>query len=76
MFFIVAEPQIYSEKEAKRAGRKSFCGKVWSLMKLVYKACKEDKALLIGIIVSNVSRNQAMFMQIAYPAWLSSFVPD
>jgi hypothetical protein len=57
MFFIISEPQIYNEKEARRAGRKSFCGKVWSLMKLVYKACKQDKTLFIGIIASNITRN-------------------
>jgi predicted MFS family arabinose efflux permease len=58
MFFSVSEPIIYNEKEAKRAGRKSFCGKVWSLTKLVGKACMADKALLIGIIASNITRNQ------------------
>jgi MFS family permease len=75
MFFVVAEPiGMYNEKEAKRAARKSFCGKVWSLMKLVFKACKKDKALLIGIIASNIARNQTMLMQVTYPQWLQSFV--
>jgi MFS family permease len=68
MLFVVAEPiGVYNEKEAKRAGRKSFCSKVWSLMKLVVKACKADKALLIGIIASNIARNQTMLMQVTFP---------
>lgn len=75
MHFVVAEPQgVYNEKEARRADRKSFCGKVWSLMKLVVKACKADKALLIGIIASNIARNQTMLMQVTYPQWLLTFV--
>lgn len=74
MFFCIDEPNIYTEKEAKRAGRKSFCGKVWSLMKLVYKACKADKALFIGIIASNIARNQSMLQQITYNEWLYSYV--
>lgn len=74
MFFCVSEPNIYNEKEAKRAGRKSFCGKVWSLSKLVIKACKADKALLVGIIASNIARNQTMVQQITFNQWLGTFV--
>jgi hypothetical protein len=36
-------------------------------MKLVVKACKADKALLIGIIASNIARNQTMLMQVTFP---------
>jgi predicted MFS family arabinose efflux permease len=61
MFFMIAEPQnVYDEKEAKRAKRKSFFGKVWSLMKLVVKACKADKALFIGLISFLIARNVTM----------------
>jgi MFS family permease len=61
MYFLVCEPEgVYNEKEARRANRHSFCGKVWSLSKLVIKACQADKALLIGTIAFCVAKNVTM----------------
>jgi hypothetical protein len=74
MSFIVVDPMIMNEKEARRQGRKSFCGKVWSLTKLVGKACIADKSLTIGIIAASISRNQTMLQQITYNKWLTTFV--
>jgi len=36
---MIQEPQTMNEKEQKRQGKKGFCGKVWSSLKQVYKAC-------------------------------------
>jgi uncharacterized protein involved in propanediol utilization len=74
MSFIVVDPTIMNEKEARRQGRKSFCGKVWSLTKLVGKACKLDKSLLIGIIAASICRNSTMLQQITFNKWLNTFV--
>ena len=73
---MISEPIIMNEKESKRQGRKSFCGKIWSLTKLVGKACKADKALTIGIIAASISRNQTMVQQITFNKWLASFGLD
>lgn len=57
MYFMVDEPiGVMTEKETRRAGRKSFMGKVWSLMKQVFKACKADRALFLAILLSSSCR--------------------
>lgn len=58
--FMITEPKIMDDREARRQGRKSLCGKVVSLTKLVWKACKADHALAIGMIAMAVSRNGSM----------------
>lgn len=74
MFFMVDEPIVMDAKEARRAGRKSFCGKIWSLMKQVYKANKADHSLFIGIILSAFARIVVMLQQITYPQWCRSYI--
>ena len=60
IFFMVTEPEIMSAKEARRQGKKSFFGKIQSILKLTYKACKEDHALAIGLFALSISRNGGM----------------
>jgi uncharacterized membrane protein AbrB (regulator of aidB expression) len=69
----ISEPNILNKKEAKRHGKKSICGKVWSLCKLTFKACRQDTALFIGLLAFSISRNFAMVSQITLPLWLASF---
>lgn len=54
---MIQEPQVMTDREARRQGRKSVCGKVWSSLKQVYKACQQDHALGIALIAVLVSRN-------------------
>lgn len=74
MFMIVDEPIIMDAKETRRAGRKSCCGQIWSLMKQVYKACKVDPALFIGICLASSARIVVMVQQITFPQWQRSYI--
>ena len=40
LYFMVSEPNIYSEKEEKRHNKKSFCRKLGSMLKQAWLACK------------------------------------
>ena len=40
VYFMISEPSIYNEKEEKRKNKKSFCGKLFSMLRQAYKACK------------------------------------
>lgn len=59
VFLMVSEPQIMDAKETKHQGKKSFCGRLFSMLKMAYKACKQDHALLISLIGLIPSRNTA-----------------
>ena len=59
VYFMVSEPVILNDKEERHKNRKSFCGKLWSMLRLAYKACKQDPALLISLIGLIPSRNTA-----------------
>lgn len=48
---------------------------MWSLIKLVVKACRADKALLIGILGCAIARNVTMVQQITFPQFMQSFFP-
>lgn len=74
MFFMVDEPIVLDAKEEKRAARKSFCGKIWSLMKQVYKALRADRALFIGILLCSIMKNVVMLQQITYPQWCRAYI--
>ena len=63
------------EKEAKRQDRKSFCGKIWSLLKLALKACKADIALTIGILAANIMKNSITIQSVTFNEWILSFTP-
>mgnify|MGYP000312498343 CR=1 FL=1 len=39
-FKLIQEPSVMTDKEARRQGRKSFCGKIYSMLKQTAKACK------------------------------------
>lgn len=39
VFFMITEPDVRNDKEQKRNDRKSFCGKLFSMLKQAYKAC-------------------------------------
>ena len=39
-YLMITEPNVRNEKENKRHGRKSFCGKIGSNLRQAYKACK------------------------------------
>lgn len=56
---MITEPDVRNEKEAKRHGKKSFCGKLVSMLRQAYKACMQDPALLISLIGLIPSRNTA-----------------
>ena len=58
-FFMITEPEIYTEKEERHKNKKSFCGRLFSMLKQAYKACMQDPALLISLIALIPSRNTA-----------------
>ena len=57
---MIKEPDQMSDKEKKKMGRKSMCGKVYSVLKQTFNACRKDPALAIGLIAISISRNGAM----------------
>ena len=59
LFFMITEPEIMDAKEERHQMKKSFCGRVYSMLKQAYKACKQDPALLISLIGLIPSRNTA-----------------
>lgn len=59
VYFMISEPQIMNAKEEKHSNKKSFCGKLFSMLRQAYKACKQDHALLISLIGLIPSRNTA-----------------
>lgn len=60
IWFMVSEPNFMSDKEARRQGKKTLCGKIASLLGLTWKAMKNDSALTIGLIAISISRNGSM----------------
>jgi hypothetical protein len=49
-----------SEREQRKQNKKSVLGKVWSVLKQTWKACKQDHALGIGLIAVSIIRNGTM----------------
>lgn len=73
MWFMVTEPRIMDKRESRRLGKKSLFGKVWSLSKLVYKACKQDSAFFVGLLCLTVARNTSFMQQVTYQSWVSTY---
>ncbi len=71
-YMMISEPDVRDEKEAKRHGRKSFCGKIFSNLRQAYKACKQDPALMISLIGLIPSRNTANLQQSNFYIWIAS----
>jgi hypothetical protein len=63
-----------SEREVRKKNKKSACGQVFSQLKQVYKACRQDHALSIGLFAIFISRNGSMVQQVSFYNWISSFV--
>ena len=40
VYFMISEPVILNDKEERHQNKKSFCGKLFSMLKQAYKACK------------------------------------
>jgi predicted NBD/HSP70 family sugar kinase len=62
-----------SERELRKQGKKSVLGKVWSVLKQTWKACKQDHALGIGLIAVSIIRNGTMLQQVTFYNWITSF---
>lgn len=58
LFFGVKEPDIMESKEGAHQAKKTFLGRMKSLVKQTYQACRDDHALFIGLIGVVVTRNQ------------------
>jgi len=58
---MVTEPKNMDAREEKKINKKSFCGKVFSVLKQTYKACKQDHALGIGLIAVMITRLEHVF---------------
>ena len=66
LFFMVSEPEIYTVKEERRYERKSFCSKMYSMLKQAWLACKQDSALAISLIALSISRNTSQLQQVTF----------
>lgn len=76
LWFMVAEPDIYTAKEEKRHNKKSFCRKLFSMLKQAWLACKRDSALAISLIALTVSRNTSQLQQVTFQNWIDTFDLD
>jgi len=59
-------------KEERHQDKKSFCGKLFSMLKQAYKACRQDPALLVSLIGLIPSRNTANLIQSNFYIWVAS----
>jgi len=73
MWWMIDEPDTMNASEEKHQKKKSLFGRLWSMLKLSYKACKQDPALLISLIALIPSRNTANLQQVNFQAWLQTF---
>ena len=73
LFFMIDEPDIFSEAEARREKRKTFCGKLWSKLRQAWKACKSDSALTVSLVGLTTSRVSAQLQQVTFQNWIDSF---
>jgi len=60
-------------REEKKINKKSFCGKIYSVLKQTLKACKQDHALAIGLIAVSISRIGTMVQTTTFLIWIKSF---
>ena len=57
---MITEPKAMTEREEKKMNKKSFFGKIYSVLKQTLKACKQDHALAIGLIAISIARMGTM----------------
>ena len=72
VYLMITEPVILNDKEERHQNKKSFCGKLLSMLRQAYKACKQDPALLISLLGLIPSRNTANLQQVNFTNWLAS----
>jgi hypothetical protein len=71
---MVSEPKVMDAREEKKINKKSFCGKIYSVLKQTLKACKQDHALAIGLIAVTISRMGTMVQTVTFSIWIKSYV--
>ena len=69
---MITEVNLRDKKEEKHHGKKSFGGKLISKLRQAYRACMQDKALLISLIALMPSRNTANLQQSNFYIWIAS----
>ena len=70
---LIAEPKVMDAREEKKINKKSFCGKIYSVLKQTLQACKQDHALAIGLIAVSISRIGTMVQTTTFLIWIKSF---
>jgi hypothetical protein len=70
---MIAEPKVMDAREEKKINKKSFCGKIYSVLKQTLKACRQDHALAIGLIAVSISRIGTMVQTTTFLIWIKSF---
>lgn len=74
---MITEPAPMSQRELRKQSKKSSLGKMYSILKQVFKACKQDHALAIGLIAISFSRMGSMLQQVTFYNWIESYIgPD
>jgi len=72
VYKFVSEPDIMNAREEKRMGKKSCFGKICSLLRQTWKAARADSALMVGLILCIVTRNQNFVQQVTFQTWLQA----
>ena len=72
VYLMISEPTILNDKEERHQNKKSFCGKLFSMLRQAYKACLQDPALFISLIGLIPSRNTANLQQVNFTNWIAS----
>jgi len=70
---MVTEPKNMDAREEKKINKKSFCGKVFSVLKQTYKACKQDHALGVGLIAVMITRMGTMVQTVTFNIWIRNY---
>lgn len=45
-------------------------GKLWSMLKLAYKACKKDHCLLVALLLTIPTRTSSQLTQVNFQNWI------
>lgn len=76
LWWMIDEPSVMSDAEERHQKRKTLWGRLWSLLKLAYKACKQDPALSLALLASFFTRSSSQLTQVNFQIWVASFNLD
>ena len=69
---MITEPKLRDKREEKHHAKKSFCRKLFTMLRQAYRACKQDPALMVSLIALIPSRNTANLQQSNFYIWIAA----